>query len=391
MVVPAIRAIGESAIVDLPPPPTFDIKEKLLEQQRLMRDFTTLADAFLTSRPGDREYSANIAKLTELTGALQTVTNDAVTLLDEHSESETTTNLQLDVLVAVVMVLSGALLTRGVIATNHVLEKESNERQRAEMELRKSEQRTVEALRESDALKSALLSSVSHELRTPLTSIKVMVNGLYTDKTSMSEETRTEFLLAIDNKIDYLNRLVGNLLDMSRIEAGTLMPQRECHLLDDLVEGAIRCVGKPLQHRTLEVEVPSEPLPIYVDGVQIQQVIVNLLDNAVKYSEEGSCIRLRAAATTDQVEVRIENRGPGIGVSDLDKVFERFYRIQRENERVAGTGLGLAICKGIIKAHGGHIWAESTPGQTTIFVFTLPLTSPSMPSLGGQQDQSEEA
>ena len=157
------------------------------------------------------------------------------------------------------------------------------------------------------------------------------------------------------------------------------------------MEGAIRCVGKPLQHRTLEVEVPSEPLPIYVDGVQIQQVMVNLLDNAVKYSEEGSCIRLRAAATMDQVEVRIENRGPGIGVSDLDKVFERFYRIQRENERVAGTGLGLAICKGIIKAHGGHIWAKSTPGQTTIFVFTLPLTSPSMPSLGGQQDQSEEA
>jgi two-component system sensor histidine kinase KdpD len=299
-----------------------------------------------------------------------------VALLDQHSESETTTNLQLDVLIAVVMVLSGTLLTRGVILANQALESESMERHRSETELRKSEQRTVEALRESDALKSALLSSVSHELRTPLTAIKVMVSGLFENKGRISDDTRVEFQQAIDEKIDYLNRLVGNLLDMSRIEAGMLLPQRDWHLVEDLIEGAIRAAGKQVHVRDLQVETPDEPVSIFVDGVQIQQVLVNVLDNALKYSNVDSCIRLSSSLTIDYVEIRIENHGHGIPPEDLDRVFQRFYRVQRTNEHAVGTGLGLAICKGIIEAHGGRIWIESTAGEKTIVVFRLPMKLP---------------
>ena len=133
---------------------------------------------------------------------------------------------------------------------------------------------------ENDALKTALLSSVSHELRTPLTAIKAMVSSLRGPQGTMKREVRAEFLEGIDQDIDFLNRLVDNLLDMSKIEAGTPEPRREWHLLEDLVEGALRREGKALQSRPLEVELPEDLPSVYVNGVEVQQVLINLLDNA---------------------------------------------------------------------------------------------------------------
>jgi two-component system sensor histidine kinase KdpD len=249
---------------------------------------------------------------------------------------------------------------------------------RAETELRRSEQRTVEALQETDRLKSALLASVSHELRTPLTSIKVMVSGLEENPTARNLNMRKEFIEAIHKEIDYLNCLVGNLLDMSRIEAGVLVPQRDWHLLEDLVDMAIRRLGKFLARRSIDIQLPEDLPAIYVDGVEIQQVLVNLFDNAVKYSDHASTIRLLASILpAGHIEVRVSNTGPGIAPEDLHRIFERFYRVRRESEQpIVGSGLGLAICKGIIESHGGQIWAESVVGQGTTMIFTLPALSP---------------
>ncbi|MFQ5991472.1 MAG: PAS domain S-box protein [Nitrospiraceae bacterium] len=247
------------------------------------------------------------------------------------------------------------------------------EQKRAEEELRKSEAKTIAALRQSDALKTALLSSVSHELRTPLTAIKAMASSLTGNDGKVTRSVRAEFLEGIHEGIDYLDRLVDNLLDMSKIEAGTLDPRREWHLLEDLVEAAIRRQGKSLQARALEVKLADNLPSILVDGVEIQRVLVNLLDNAVKYSLPDSPIRLEGSTTSTEVEVRISNRGEGIPAGDLQRVFDRFYRVQSGRKRtVPGTGLGLAICKGIIESHSGRIWIESDPGHVTMVYVRLP-------------------
>ena len=248
------------------------------------------------------------------------------------------------------------------------------DRQRVEANLRKSEADKVEAFRQSDALKTALLSLVSHELRTPLTAIKASVAGLIGLSNQDTSHVQKEFLQGINQEIDFLNRLVDNLLDMSRIEAGTLAPHREWHLLEDLVEGAIRRVELALEGRSLLVDLGENMSPIYVDGMQIQQVLINLLDNAIKYSPPGSSLNIVSRMTPGQVEVRVSNKGEGIPQEDLFKIFERFYRLKGPKARlIRGTGLGLAICKGMIEAHGGRICAESPKDGGVTIVFVLPI------------------
>ncbi|MDH4361114.1 MAG: ATP-binding protein, partial [Nitrospirota bacterium] len=232
----------------------------------------------------------------------------------------------------------------------------------------------IEAFRQSDALKTALLSLVSHELRTPLTAIKGSVAGLIGFSEQDSSEVQKEFLQGINQEIDFLNGLVDNLLDMSRIEAGTLAPHREWHLLEDLVEGAIRRLKSALEGRSLHVDLGENMAPVYVDGIEVQQVLINLLDNAIKYSPAESPIKILGHITPGQVEVRVSNEGAGIPQEDLSKIFERFYRIKSLHARlIRGTGLGLAICKGIVEAHGGRIWAESLQEQGVTIGFMLPI------------------
>ncbi|MBA3967991.1 MAG: type IV pili methyl-accepting chemotaxis transducer N-terminal domain-containing protein, partial [Nitrospirales bacterium] len=166
------------------------------------------------------------------------------------------------------------------------------ERQEVEESLRKSEAAKVEAFRQSDALKTALLSLVSHELRTPLTAIKASIAGLIELSRQNASKVQQEFLQGINQEIDFLNGLVDNLLDMSKVEAGTLVPHREWHLLEDLVEGAIRRVEMSLESRSLQVNLGEKISPIFVDGMEIQQVLINLLDNATKYSPPGSLVSI---------------------------------------------------------------------------------------------------
>ena len=246
------------------------------------------------------------------------------------------------------------------------------ERQQVEENLRKSEAAKVEAFRQSDALKTALLSLVSHELRTPLTAIKASIAGLIELSRQDASKVQQEFLQGINQEIDFLNGLVDNLLDMSKVEAGTLAPHREWHLLEDLVEGAIRRLEMSLKNRSLQVSLGEKISPIFVDGMEIQQVLINLLDNAIKYSPPGSLVSIVGRTTPNQVEVSVSSEGEGIPQEELLSIFNRFYRLKGPRTRlIRGTGLGLAICKGMVEAHGGRIWAESQNRIVTIS-FTLP-------------------
>jgi PAS domain S-box-containing protein len=265
------------------------------------------------------------------------------------------------------------------------------ERHRAEEELRKSQTATLEALRHSDALKSALLSSVSHELRTPLTAIKAMVAEISDDGENTTPAARADVIERIHHQIDYLNKVIENLLDMSAIEAGRLLPSRDWHVLEELIEGALRRMGPGGQARQIEVRLDDDLPVVSVDALQIQRVLVNLLDNAVKYSSADSRIRLHAQRRRAGVQVQVSNGGETIPADQLQRVFDRFHRVQVARARpIPGSGLGLAICKAIIEAHGGRIWAQSATSETTI-TFTLPVTVSDQPAVAlkgmGQEDR----
>jgi two-component system sensor histidine kinase KdpD len=227
-------------------------------------------------------------------------------------------------------------------------------------------------LEESDRLKSAILSSVSHELRTPLATIKAAVSSLRSGEVRWESDARPELLAAIDDETDHLNMVVGNLLDMSRIEAGALQPKREWNILSEILGGVLVRMRRLSELHGLEIDVPDDLPLLPVDYVQIEQVFSNLLSNSIKYAPAGSVIRVRAWLEDSVVRVQVSNQGPQVPKEHLNRIFDKFYRITNA-ERVTGTGLGLSICKGIIEAHGGRIWAENLPDGFG-FNFTLPTS-----------------
>jgi two-component system sensor histidine kinase KdpD len=231
----------------------------------------------------------------------------------------------------------------------------------------------AQVLEESDRLKSALLSSVSHELRTPLATIKAAATSLRGDEVAWENTSaREDLLAAITDEADHLNRLVGNLLDMSRIEAGALKPKREWNLLTEIVGGVLARMRMATEGHRIEIAMPEDLPLVPVDYVQIEQVFTNLLSNSLKYAPSGTLIRIRARVQDNSVLVQVSNQGPPVPTEHLHRIFDKFYRVTAA-DRVTGTGLGLSICKGIVEAHGGRIWAENlTDGFA--FNFTLPLT-----------------
>ena len=235
--------------------------------------------------------------------------------------------------------------------------------------------------RELDRAKSALLSAVSHELRTPLASIKGYVSSLLAEDVEWDENTRREFLTIISEEADRLQRLVSNLLDMSRLEAGTLIIRRDAYQLQDIISRALR--GVPHTDHVLQIEVPDDLPPVYVDAARIEVVLRNLIENAQKYTPPGGIIRVRASLSNGEVVVRVEDRGPGIPPEHREHIFDRFYRMP--GVRAGGAGLGLAICKGFVQAHGGRIWVEDNPEGGAVFVFTLPIH----PRRGERADATE--
>lgn len=233
----------------------------------------------------------------------------------------------------------------------------------------------AQILAQSDELKSALLSAVSHDLRTPLSAIKASATSLLDDQVQWRDDDRREFLLAIDEETDRLTLMVGNLLDLSPIEGGALRPDREWYDIDEL----LRDVATRLRHRAggspERIGLDIEPdLPVaWFDYVEIAQVLMNLGENAIKYTPPGSPIEIRARRLGNEIELAVADLGAGIAPAIQRRLFDRFYRGSAEGTIISGSGIGLTICKGLVEAHGGRIWVESTPGRGSTFRFTLPI------------------
>jgi two-component system sensor histidine kinase KdpD len=239
----------------------------------------------------------------------------------------------------------------------------------------------IELLRRTDALRSALLSSVSHDLRTPLASIKAAASSLLQEDVQWSEEERRSFAAAIVRESDRLNRLVGNLLDMSRIEGGALKPEKEWYPFDELVHDVLDHLQGLLQERRVDTFIPDDLPPVELDYLQMDQVLTNLIENAVRYTPSRSPIEIRVEVRDQHLWVSIADYGPGIPPGDLERIFDKFYRVlstKRRGTSTMGTGLGLAVCRGLVEAHGGRIWAENRAEGGAIFYFTLPLVQQSV-------------
>jgi two-component system sensor histidine kinase KdpD len=234
----------------------------------------------------------------------------------------------------------------------------------------------IAVLQRTDALRAALLSSVSHDLRTPLASIKAAASSLLQEDVQWDEETKRSFARSIEREADRLNRLVSNLLDMSRIEDGALKPEKELYMLPELIQDVLGRL-KPLLHGSIvQTQVPADLPPVVLDYMQLDQVLTNLIENAVRYTPKDAPIEVSAHSEGGQVIISVADRGPGIPPADLERVFDKFYRVLDGKHNIGhptGSGLGLAVSKGLVEAHGGRIWAEPREGGGVVFSISLPL------------------
>jgi two-component system sensor histidine kinase KdpD len=234
------------------------------------------------------------------------------------------------------------------------------------------EAKRAEVEAESERLRSSLLSSVSHDLRTPLGVITGATSTLLHDDARIDPASRRDLLETAHEEAERLNRLVRNLLDMTRLASGAIRPKKEWHPLDEIIGVALNRLDQSLRGRTVEVLLPPDLPPLPLDSVLVEQVFLNLLENALKYTPSGSPIEIRAVARAQEVEIEVSDRGPGVPPAEKGHVFEKFYRLRREGS-AGGAGLGLAICRGMIEAHGGRIWVEDREGGGSSFRFTIPV------------------
>jgi PAS domain S-box-containing protein len=230
--------------------------------------------------------------------------------------------------------------------------------------------RDVTRERELDEMKSKLLSTVSHELRTPLASIKGFATTLLRQDVEWDEGSRREFLAIIDDESDRLSELISNLLDMSRVEAGTLRVEPETTDLRPIIRETANEFQLMTRDHRIQVEVPPSLPMVLADPRRVR----NLVENAVKYSPGGGVIHIGAEISPHHVKVRIIDQGIGIEPEHLDHIFDRFYQVDSASTRkVGGSGLGLSISKAIIEAHRGEIGVQSQVGVGSTFHFSLPL------------------
>lgn len=242
------------------------------------------------------------------------------------------------------------------------------------------EAQAARAQMETEQMRNSLLSSVSHDLRTPLATIQGAASSMLDAGAAMDAGTREELTQSIHDEAERLNRLVTNLLEMTRLQSGATRLNREWLDVEEVIGSALHHMASRLADRPLHVDVPDGLPPASFDGVLIEQVLINLLDNAVKYSPAGSPIDIVARSVEAGLQISISDRGHGLSTGDEQHVFERFYRADTTH---AGAGLGLAICKGIVEVHGGKIWAENRAGGGATFTFTLPIEGkpPQVPAL----------
>jgi signal transduction histidine kinase len=228
--------------------------------------------------------------------------------------------------------------------------------------------------KELEEIKSQLLSTVSHELRTPLASIKGFATTLLRRDVEWDEESRREFLSIIDEESDRLSELIGNLLDMSRIEAGELPVEPEPTNLRPVFDETATEFQIMTSRHNIEVDAPPELPLVLADPRRARQVLRNLVENAVKYSPDGGEIVISAEQKQGMLQISVGDVGIGIDADQVERIFDRFYQVDSASTRqVGGSGLGLAISRAIVEAHGGTIWVDSRPGEGSTFYFTLPL------------------
>jgi two-component system sensor histidine kinase KdpD len=230
----------------------------------------------------------------------------------------------------------------------------------------------AELLQATEKLQTALLNSISHDLRTPLVSITGALTSLDEQSASLTEENRRSLIQTAREEADRLNRLVGNLLSMTRIESGAIKLHLEPGDIQDIVGTALEQLGKRVASHPVQVNIPDDYPLIPMDFTLIVQVLVNVLENAVKYSPEGSTIEIAADLQQGKARLQVADRGMGIPSEDLAHIFDKFYRVQRP-ENVSGTGLGLSISKGLVEIHQGSIYACEREGGGTVIVIELPL------------------
>ena len=233
------------------------------------------------------------------------------------------------------------------------------------------EVRVAERAAERESLISMLLSSVSHDLRTPLTSISGAASTLLAPESKLSSQDRTHLLETINDESGRLNRLVENILQITKIESGNVTLRKEMNSLEEIIGSCLNRLEPFLGGRKITTDIPEDLPLIPLDGILIEQVLVNLFENALRYTPAGSPIDVKAFQDAKQVCVEVLDRGRGIPQKEQSRIFEKFYRSGKHD--VLGSGLGLAICEGILKAHEGKIGVRDREGGGSVFYFSLPL------------------
>ena len=263
--------------------------------------------------------------------------------------------------------------------------------ERLYVELRDAFERAshAEALKQSEKLKSALLDAVTHDIRTPLTSIKASVSTLLDDlrartfdgkPVTLDMEARREMLEVIDEECDRLNRFVEGLVELARIEAGEMHLRRRWGAVDEIIAAALARAEPLTRNHHLKVMIEDEIPVVQVDPRAVAEVVFTLVDNAAKYSPAGTNILITAKrASSVMIKIVVEDEGQSIPPALRERVFDKFFRATRDGDtgncgQPKGTGMGLAVARGIVEAHGGHIWIEeSSGGRGTRVLFTLPI------------------
>jgi signal transduction histidine kinase len=228
--------------------------------------------------------------------------------------------------------------------------------------------RRAERRRRLDAARSDLVSTVSHEIRSPLTSVKGFTKTLLTKWERFTDEQKRQMLATVNEDADRVTRLLGELLDVSRIDAGRLRLRREMIDVPEVAQRVVERLALDAEGNGLVLELPADVPRLYADPDKVEQIFTNLLENALRHG--GGTVTASAEIRADDVCFTVSDEGHGIAPDHLESVFMKFFG--RSGERTSGTGLGLYITKGLVEAHGGRIWAESKPGKGASFHFTLP-------------------
>jgi two-component system, OmpR family, sensor histidine kinase KdpD len=238
-----------------------------------------------------------------------------------------------------------------------------------ERELAEAAARRMEAARENEAMKSMLLDALAHEFKTPLTSIKAAASSILDE----GPPAQKELITIIEEETDRLDSLVSETIRMAQIEAGDFHLERRPQRVGDLISAALQKLRILLEDRQVQVETEGNLPEVMADAELIGLTIRQLLTNALKYANPESPITIRAQAAEGVVKISVKDFGPGISPKDQKRIFEKYYRVKDNTDRIPGTGMGLAIARNIIEAHGGKIWVESVLGQGSEFHFTLPV------------------